>query len=92
MAKIKVRVKDGSFPVRYDGERFSIGEEFVIVEEHLNKNTMDVLEVIQDQVDIVDYEKLKVEELKLIAEEKGIITEKMKKDELIAAIKAAESE
>ncbi|NLY79812.1 MAG: hypothetical protein GX072_07985 [Lysinibacillus sp.] len=37
MTKIKVKVKEGVFPVRYDGERFSVGEELTIEDKHFNE-------------------------------------------------------
>lgn len=37
MTKIKVKVKEGAFPVRYDGERFSVGEELTIEDKHFNE-------------------------------------------------------
>lgn len=44
MPNIKVKVKDGVFPVRYKGERFSPGDEFTIDEKHFNQSTMEQLE------------------------------------------------
>lgn len=40
MANIKVKVKDGAFPIRYKGERFLVGEELTIDEKHFNESTM----------------------------------------------------
>lgn len=44
MANIKVKVKDGAFPIRYKGERFLVGDELTIDEKHLNESTMERLE------------------------------------------------
>ena len=44
MANIKVKVKEGAFPVRYKGERFLVGEELTIDEKHFNESTMNRLE------------------------------------------------
>lgn len=44
MANIKVKVKEGVFPVRYKGERFSSGDELTIDEKHFNDSTMEGLE------------------------------------------------
>lgn len=76
MTKLLVSVKKGSFPVRYNGERFSVGEEFMIDEKHLNKNTMEVLETIEENdgggKQSNEFEGKSVEELKAYAEEHGI--------------------
>ena len=70
MSKLKVSVKNNSFPIRYNGERFSVGQEFVIDENHLNKNTMKVLEKIEDTSN--EFEGKSIDELKAYAEEHGI--------------------
>jgi len=44
VANIKVKVKDGAFPIRYKGERFLIGDELTIDEKHLNESIMERLE------------------------------------------------
>ncbi|MEK8198346.1 hypothetical protein [Lysinibacillus sp. FSL M8-0134] len=44
MANIKVKVKNGAFPIRYKGERYLVGEELTIDEKHLNKSMMERLE------------------------------------------------
>ena len=44
MANIKVKVKNGAFPIRYKGERFLVGEELTIDEKHLNELMMERLE------------------------------------------------
>ncbi|WP_431030115.1 hypothetical protein [Lysinibacillus sp. LZ02] len=44
MATIKVKVKDGAFPIRYKGERFLVGDELTIDEKHFNESTMEQLE------------------------------------------------
>lgn len=44
MANIKVKVKNGAFPIRYKGERHLVGEEFTIDEKHLNESTMERVE------------------------------------------------
>ncbi len=36
MAKIKVKVKAGVFPVRYNGERYAAGDEVSIDDKHFN--------------------------------------------------------
>ncbi|BDH60137.1 hypothetical protein MTP04_02670 [Lysinibacillus sp. PLM2] len=76
MTKLKVLVKENSFPVRYNGERFSVGQTFEIDGKHLNKNTMEVLEIIEDNQDdgkeSNPFEGKSVEELKAYAEEHGI--------------------
>ncbi|PAE20508.1 hypothetical protein CHH80_10875 [Bacillus sp. 7504-2] len=71
MTKLKVSVKENSFPIFYNGERFSIGEEFVIVEKHLNKNIMEVVEKIEEQ-QASKFEGKSAEELKAYAQEHGI--------------------
>lgn len=75
MPKLKVEVKKGAFPVRYKGERFFVGQEFVIDEKHLNKNTMEVIETIEEESgkkEPSDFDGKTVEELKAYAEEHGI--------------------
>ncbi|MEK5331551.1 hypothetical protein [Lysinibacillus sp. FSL W8-0992] len=44
MANIKVKVKNGAFPIRYKGERYLVGEELTIDEKHLNESMMERLE------------------------------------------------
>lgn len=44
MANIKVKVKDGAFPIRYKGERFLVGDELTIDEKHFNESIMERLE------------------------------------------------
>ena len=44
MANIKVKVKNGTFPIRYKGERYLVGEELTIDEKHLNESMMERLE------------------------------------------------
>lgn len=44
MANIKVKVKNGAFPIRYKGERFLVGDELTIDEKHLNESIMERLE------------------------------------------------
>lgn len=44
MANIKVKVKNGAFPIRYKGERYLVGEELTIDEKHLNELMMERLE------------------------------------------------
>lgn len=88
MAEIIVKVKEGAFPVRYNGERYSSGQEITIDEKHFNASVMEKFADVQ-----LDYEKMKVDELKQIASEKSIDSyQDMKKDELVAALKATESE
>lgn len=41
MANIKVKVKDGAFPIRYKGERFLVGDELMIDEKHFNESSME---------------------------------------------------
>lgn len=73
MTKLKVSVKENSFPIFYNGERFSVGEEFVIVEKHLNKNIMEVVEKIEEQqTSANEFEGKSAEELKVYAKEHGI--------------------
>lgn len=70
MSKLKVSVKKGSFPIRYNGERFSVGEEFIIDEQHLNKSSMDVLEKVEETKS--EFEGKSIEELKAYATEHNI--------------------
>lgn len=44
MTKLKVKVKQGAFPVRYEGERYNSGDELVIDEKHLHPS----FEVIEE--------------------------------------------
>lgn len=44
MANIKVKVKNGAFPIRYKGERYLVGEELTIDEKHLNESMMERLD------------------------------------------------
>ncbi len=44
MANIKVKVKEGVFPIRYKGERFFTGNELTIDEKHFTESTMQRLE------------------------------------------------
>lgn len=44
MANIKVKVKNGAFPMRYKGERYLVGEELTIDEKHLNESMMERLD------------------------------------------------
>ncbi|KGR88868.1 hypothetical protein [Lysinibacillus boronitolerans] len=44
MANIKVKVKNGAFPIRYKGERYLVGEELTIDEKHFNESMMERLE------------------------------------------------
>lgn len=44
MPNIKVKVKEGVFPIRYKGERFSSGDELAIDEKHFNPTAMEQLE------------------------------------------------
>lgn len=90
MAKIKARVKEGSFPIRYNGERFSIGEELVIDDKHLNKKTMELIEEIKEQNNAEELEGKSVDELKAYAEEHGIDIGKATTEEgIIKKIKEA---
>lgn len=41
MAKIKVKVKDGAFPVRYNGERFKSGDFLSIDDKHFSAALFD---------------------------------------------------
>lgn len=41
MAKIKVKVKDGAFPVRYNGERFKSGASLSIDDKHFDNAIFD---------------------------------------------------
>jgi len=44
MANIKVKVKNGAFPIRYKGERYLVGEELTIDEKHFNESMMERLD------------------------------------------------
>lgn len=44
MANIKVKVKNGAFPIRYKGERYLVGEELTIDEKHFSESMMERLE------------------------------------------------
>jgi len=44
VVNIKVKVKNGAFPIRYKGERFLVGDEMTIDEKHLNESLMERLE------------------------------------------------
>jgi len=41
LTNIKVKVKDGAFPIRYRGERFLVGDQLVIDETHFNESSME---------------------------------------------------
>jgi Lon protease-like protein len=80
VAKIKARVK----------ERFSIGEELVIDDKHLNKKTMELIEEIKEQNNAEELEGKSVDELKAYAEEHGIDIGKATTEEgIIKKIKEA---
>ncbi|MEK3935934.1 hypothetical protein MKY41_11455 [Sporosarcina sp. FSL W7-1349] len=44
MANIKVKVKDGAFPIRYKGERFLVGDELTIDDKHFDESSMERLD------------------------------------------------
>ncbi|KYG89000.1 hypothetical protein A0U40_13310 [[Bacillus] sp. KCTC 13219] len=48
MANIKVKIKEGAFPVRYKGERFLVGQELTIDETHFNDAIMERLVVTEE--------------------------------------------
>lgn len=48
MANIKVKIKEGAFPVRYKGERFLMGQELTIEEKHFNDQVMDRIEAVEE--------------------------------------------
>ncbi|MFJ3386321.1 MULTISPECIES: hypothetical protein [unclassified Lysinibacillus] len=46
--KSVVRVKDDSFPVRYDGVTYKVGEEIEVLSEHAKHSSFEVLRVIEE--------------------------------------------
>ncbi|MCT6924088.1 MULTISPECIES: hypothetical protein [Bacillales] len=48
MANIKVKIKEGAFPVRYKGERFLVGQELTVDEPHFNGAIMERLAVTEE--------------------------------------------
>lgn len=44
--KTIVKVKDGSFPVRYDSKRYKAGEELEVLSEHADHPDFEVLVVM----------------------------------------------
>ncbi|MEG6615382.1 hypothetical protein V6C27_02920 [Peptococcaceae bacterium 1198_IL3148] len=44
MAKIKVKVKAGVFPVRYNGERYAAGDVVSIEDKHFNASVFEKVE------------------------------------------------
>ncbi|KOY81290.1 hypothetical protein ADM90_19335 [Lysinibacillus macroides] len=48
LANIKVKIKEGAFPVRYKGERFLVGQELTIDEKHFNGAIMEQLAVTEE--------------------------------------------
>lgn len=70
MSKLKVSVKKDSFPIRYNGERFSVGDVFIIDEHHLNKNSMDVLGEVEETKS--EFDGKSIDELKAYAAEQNI--------------------
>jgi len=44
VANIKVKVKDGAFPIRYKVERFLVGDELTIDDKYFDESSMERLE------------------------------------------------
>lgn len=45
--KTLVRVKKGSFPVRYNNEKYNVGDEFEVLNEHANHSSFEILGEIE---------------------------------------------
>lgn len=62
-------------PVRYEGKTYPRGEQFEMIEDHVNESLVKVLgDVAKKQTDTIDnpLEGMSLEELKVHAEQKGI--------------------
>lgn len=72
MTNIKVKIKEGAFPVRYKGERFLVGQELTIDEKHFNDKNMEFIEKIEMIPEGSLFEGKTLEELKAYAAEHNI--------------------
>lgn len=74
MTKVKVTVKQGEFPIRYEGERYLAGEEFVIDEKHLlpSMEVLEVLEEVKHDGQVSPFAEMSLEDLKAYAAEHNI--------------------